>query len=267
MIDRVRFVLILQLCLMGALLAVAADLHEHSTIEMVRGVNRWGYRGEVAKQRAFDERRILLLGGTRAFEADALVLDTVVARVRYMVRQWVTLDRGPVTGINIADVDLPRGGYERRLAHFSYLQPDVICVIPDLGAIGHAPKHAGLVERLTGYAFALRPLEVADRWLGSIAGSAIEDDDIGSVSKAVQAAVALAPTVVAIPEPENDDEVRQRDTLRTALQSVTGGPHPLRLIQLVNGPNQVVAGVSEPAAVVQIEPVVSELLLQVRPLS
>ena len=49
------------------LLTTALDLYAHNRVEMLDGVNRWGYRGAVARHREPQEVRIVFVGGSRAF--------------------------------------------------------------------------------------------------------------------------------------------------------------------------------------------------------
>ena len=70
-------------------------------------MNRWGYRGEVAKRRVQGETRIMMIGGSRAFEPGVPVSQTNTERIRSRVQDWVTHERGRVTAINLALVGLP----------------------------------------------------------------------------------------------------------------------------------------------------------------
>ena len=114
------------------LLTIAFDQYVHAQVQMADGLNRWGYRGAVAKRRVYDETRIMMIGGSRAFEPGVTVEQTALARIRFRVQEWVTHDRGPVTAINLGLVDLPRGAYPSRTRAVRDLEPDVICVYAEL---------------------------------------------------------------------------------------------------------------------------------------
>lgn len=259
MMRKTLIILAVQFVMLAALLTLALDSFEHAQTETTLGVNRWGYRGAVAKQRAYDETRIMVVGGTSAFEPQRVLLDTVTARLRYMVQQWVTLDRGPVTGVNIAALRLPRGAYAERLRRFSYLRPDAICVVVDLAPAGEAPVD-GLLARTTGYVPALRPVTAIDQWLGSVTGRAATANDAAeSIGEVVSTASALAPTVVAIPQPSSEDERVTRDVVRRTLRVYAGNAR-VKIVELIDGPEVVVRGVPQPAAAAQIEPALSALL-------
>lgn len=252
--------LLAEAIILAALLTVALDQYVHAQGEMSTGLNTWGYRGAIARERAYDETRLMMIGGTRAFQPGVPVLDTASARVRYMVEQWVTFDHGPVTAINLGLPGVPRGSYADRLDAFRGLAPDLICIYPDLSpAAQSAPR--GLVTKLTGYSPALTLFSAVDRSLGRIAGAEQPvSDDIGAVASAVETALSIAPgVVVAIPEPATSAEMRERDTLVAAL-SRFASDRRVTIVPLKDGPPVRVADVLQPADVVQIEPAVSAML-------
>jgi hypothetical protein len=249
-------VFVAQAIAMVALLTLALDQYVHAQTETIDGLNRWGYRGAVARQRAYDERRIVMIGGTRAFEPGVPVKDTTIARVRYMVEQWVTFDRGPVRAVNLGLVDLPRSEYAARLQHFRYLMPDVICVYPDLVPVS-APPVPGFAMRAAGYVPALWPLTAIDRQLGSWLGSdPIDSDEPAAIADSVSLARSIAPTVVAVPEPHSPQEARQEAALLAALSPFAGDP-AVSVVRLKDGPPALVTGISQAAIAIQIEAAVS----------
>lgn len=257
---RLSIALGVEAVLLAALLTVALDQYVHAESQMIDGLNSWGYRGAVAKQRAYDETRIVMAGGTLAFDPGRPVAATTLAKVRFMVEQWVTFDRGPVTAINLGLEDLPRRAYSARLEQFRYLAPDVICLYVDLSAPESTLPPTGLLTRTTGYWLSLPPLSAIDRQLGQWAGSSPPlADDVAAVKDAVVVSLSLAPTVIAIPEPASADQARERDALVTALAPFAGDPR-VKILQLTNGPDAMHAGVVQPAIAVQIEAAVSTLL-------
>ena len=246
--------------LIAALLTLALDQYAHAQGEPLDGINSWGYRGAVAKQRAYDETRIMMAGGTRAFEPGLPVKDTTVAHVRFMVEQWVTFDRGPVTAINLGLVDLPRSGYADRLQQFRHLAPDVICLYVDLSKKGSVLPAQGLLTRTTGYVPSLPALSAVDRWLGGLfTATQPASDDVSAVKDAALAGVSMAPTVIAIPEPASADEMRERDAVLVALAPLASDTR-VKIVQLKDGPPAMIAGVMQPAIAVQIETAVSAFL-------
>ena len=254
-------VLTVEAIVLAVLLTAALDQYVHAQAASGDGLNAWGYRGAVAKARAYDETRLLMVGGTRAFEPGIAVLDTVSARVRFMVEQWVTFDRGPVTAINLALPGLPRGAYADRLAQFRAITPDVVCVFVDLAPATPPRSRRGLVTRLTGYHPALPQWSAIDRLLAVPLGDdANPGDDIGSVAEAISVGLSMSSgVVVAIPQPATASETSVRDALVAVLAPFVSHPR-VSVVQMADGPPAVAAGVLQPAAAIQIEPAISSLL-------
>lgn len=246
---RIATVLGLELAMLAAMLVVVLDQYAHTRVQVLGGVNSWGYRGPVAKQRVFDETRLVMVGGTQAFGFGVATRETTTSYLRYLVEAWVTFDRGPVTAFNIASLGLPRGAYAARLEHFRYLAPDLICVYVDLAPNPTAVLHARRsgVERLTGYVPALPVVlpEKGDR-MGGVTGSAARlagralafadtqlariapepppvSDEVTAAVDAVELAAGMAPsTVVVVPEPQSAAAADERDRLLAALNRFAG---------------------------------------------
>ena len=73
----IKIILAVQVVILSGLLLLAADLSAHKRVEMVGGVNIWGYRGAVVKRRVPGDVRVLFLGGTRAYGYGAAAHDTI----------------------------------------------------------------------------------------------------------------------------------------------------------------------------------------------
>jgi hypothetical protein len=259
--KRLLIALVAEAVLLAVLLTVALDQYAHAESEMVDGVNRWGYRGAVARQRTAAETRLVMAGGTGAFDPGRALKDTMSEQVRSITEQWVTHERGPVTAINLGVVDLPRGAYARRLEEFRELRPDVICLVVELSPAKMPSPEPGLLRRWTGYVPALTPLAAVDRQMARFAGSEpIASDDVRLVRDAVAVARSIAPTVVAIPEPLSEAEQRDREALLDALSQTANDPR-VKLIDLKDGPTIEHAGVVRSAIAVQIESATRSFLL------
>jgi hypothetical protein len=233
-----------------ALLTIAFDQYVHAQVQMDDGLNRWGYRGAVAKRRVYDETRLMMVGGSRAFEPGVPVEQTALARVRFRVQEWVTHDRGPVTAINLGLADLPRGGYAARLEQFRDLEPDVVCVYAEL-AQALAPLPPSLSMRLFRYAPAAGIITPLDRALGALFAPPALSDDVRDVANAVAVSLTMAPTVVIVPPTASDADSRAREALLASFDRFAGEKR-MKLIQLTGD-----AAVGD-----QIEPAVSEFLRQ-----
>ena len=157
MSKGIAVALVLQTIVLAALLTLALDIYAHKRVEQLGGVNIWGYRGPVVKQKQPNEIRIGVLGGSLAFGWGVPPGQTVDANVRQFVA--LAVDRPGrvntrVTTINLGAMGLPAAGYADRLARYPDFGLDVVCVYPDaIGAPPRAPlpaRDSGF-ETLTGY--------------------------------------------------------------------------------------------------------------------
>jgi hypothetical protein len=124
----------LQAALVAGIVLLALDMRSHKHVEMLGGVNVWGYRGPVMNQKRENEIRIAVVGGDLAFGWGVASAETLPMFVRRLVT--LQLDRSGlparfVTAVNIGAQGLPPGEYASWIEHFAYLRPDVICIIPD----------------------------------------------------------------------------------------------------------------------------------------
>lgn len=144
-----------QLIIFAVLATVAADLVAHKRVELLGGVNIWGYRGPVAHQRQPNELRLVFVGGTRAFGWGEPASGTTVAAVRFELSR--VLDRPnrplqPIVAINLGQLGASPQSYVSTLNHFAYLKPDYIAIFDDLGDSGpNRPFDASGIFALTGY--------------------------------------------------------------------------------------------------------------------
>ncbi len=149
-------------------LTVALDLREHGRVAALGGVNEWGYRGPVARQRGHNEIRVVVVGGTRAF-GWGLTASALAGEIRRVV--MLTTDRPgaelrPVVVINLGRLGALPESYPATITHYSYLRPDYVCLYDDLGVPGGVPTSGtdgtSAVFQLTGYAPAL-PLVMREK--------------------------------------------------------------------------------------------------------
>ena len=113
---------------------LALDVKAHSRVERLGGVNMWGYRGPVMRRKEAREIRIATAGGDLAFGRGVAAGETLVSNVRQLVALAIDL-RGcqlrPITAVRLGAIGLPPGQYAGWIQRFAYLQPDVICIVPD----------------------------------------------------------------------------------------------------------------------------------------
>jgi hypothetical protein len=139
---------------MAATLTLALDMYAHKRVEALGGVNFWGYRGPVAPQRQPNEIRVALVGGTRAFgwgqSGTALVGE--IRRLILLTTDQRGGELRPVVTINLGRLAALPESYPATIEHYSYLQPDYICLYDDLGVRGARSNEAdSAVFALTGY--------------------------------------------------------------------------------------------------------------------
>jgi hypothetical protein len=114
----------------------------------VGGVNVWGYRGPVAKQRLPDEYRILLVGGTRAYGYGA----TADGTIAYALGWWLTGDaRRQVNVINAAAMGATAADFAAIVSRYRALAPDLVCIYDDLGLASTHRRESRIARLTDGY--------------------------------------------------------------------------------------------------------------------
>src|SRR5262245_227609 len=113
---------------------VGLDLMAHRRTEQLGGVNVWGYRGAVMREKQAGEIRIAVAGGDLAFGWGVAAGETLSAHIRQLValetdRPGQTLR--PVTAVTLGAIGLDTGEYGDWLQRFAGLAPDIICLVVD----------------------------------------------------------------------------------------------------------------------------------------
>ena len=143
-----KAILGVQAAILGALLVLAADLYAHKRVELVGGVNIWGYRGAVARQRVAGETRILFLGGTRAYGYGTTADGTIAAALEWNL---TTHTQKKVTVINAARLGATAADYPAMVERFAFVQPDIIVLYDDLGYARTRPRLSRITSTARGY--------------------------------------------------------------------------------------------------------------------
>jgi hypothetical protein len=174
MSKRIAAALAIEVAVLGVLLGVAVDLYAHKRVELLGGVNIWGYRGPVMRQRAPGEIRIAIVGGDLAFGWGVAAGETLAPNVRRLVA--LETDRPgrplrPVVAVNLGAMGLPPRQYAAWIERFAYLQPDVICLVLDPRR--HVPRSRTVPDRqsvaFTAFGYApILPLVLEEK--GTITG-------------------------------------------------------------------------------------------------
>lgn len=144
----IKIILAAEGVILSGLLLLAADLYAHKRVEMVGGVNIWGYRGAVVKRRVPGDRRVLFVGGTRAYGYGAAADDTIAHAL-----EWETIvqTRRPTTVINAARIGATASDYAGMVTRHAYLDPDVVVLYDDLGYAATRPHESRLARTFGGY--------------------------------------------------------------------------------------------------------------------
>jgi len=158
----IRLGMIASLLVLTAALLVALDIAVHRRLEAKSGVNIWGYRGHVLKQKGLNEIRIVMVGGSRLFDREwegsiALYLQDYLNNER-LQRDAHYVARGAMTVVNLGG---PYDGvptFRQTLEDYEYLRYDVVCLY--IGREDPAPtpsarkvgwRRQSAVFRATGY--------------------------------------------------------------------------------------------------------------------
>lgn len=276
----IRIVLAGQAVVLCVLALLAADLYAHKRVEMVGGVNVWGYRGTVAKQRTAGDHRLLFVGGTRAYGYGATADGTAAHAL-----EWdLTADlRRPVTVINAAVMGATASDFAAMVSRRLNLDPDTVCVYDDLGYATTRPRDSRLARAANGYTPVL-PLVLEEKGMawrfgsveGGYAGAApagslfrraagaslqrlgstlrtIESPPVSattpgyasSMLAAVDAALARAARVLVVVDPAHDQ--RTRGNLAALEEAIRArGDSRITLLPLsgVGGPDTLLDGYS-----------------------
>lgn len=168
--KTVAAALSIEILVIAALLTVALDMFAHKRVEQLGGVNIWGYRGPVLRQKQTNEIRIAVAGGDLAFGWGVAPPETLATYVRRLVALDVDKPGRPiviVTAVNLGALGLSASEYARWIEHFGYLRPDVLCVVPDpshhvVADSAFLPDRRSLAFAAFGYAPIL-PLVVREK--------------------------------------------------------------------------------------------------------
>ena len=122
-------ILVVELLALASLLTLALDVRAHARVEQLGGVNVWGYRGPVMRTKRADEVRIAVVGGSLAFGWGVAASETVAPTIRQLLALVLDVRGGPsitVTAVNLGAMGAPWSEYRSQIAHFAYLQPDIL---------------------------------------------------------------------------------------------------------------------------------------------
>lgn len=258
--------LVVQAAIVAVLLTVVADQVAHTHVETLGGVNIWGYRGPVLHQKKANEIRIAVVGGDLSFGWGVAASEALAPAVRQLAA--TALDRPGTAPVRYTSVTLGARGlapdeYAGWLEHYVYLQPDVICVVPD--PVGHVPAAGSFVPDRRSLAFTrfgyspILPLVLnekaaagtspvrrmlggsldrVDGWLGTgtrpVAAVAFDSAYLDALQDTVRAALRTASGVVVVLAPHDQDGL-DRARVKQLLAAADGGRR-VRVVDLADDP-------------------------------
>ena len=263
----IKIVLAAQAVILGLLLLLAADLYAHKRVEMVGGVNIWGYRGAVVKRRAPGEARVLLLGGTRAWGYGAAANDTIAHALGW---ELTVQTQRKTTVIDAARIGATAPDYAASVTRHAALDADVVVLYDDLGFAATTPRLSKIAATFGGYEPVLPivmeekglflqqrdsavwrliggALELSGRRLGeldSLKTPAPQGDYASHMIAAADRALPFAIVLIVVDAPVTDVQERNLQALR---ERVAGRADPrLKLRQLteVADPSELLDGYS-----------------------
>ena len=145
-----------------ALLLLALDVSVHRSVESAAGVNIWGYRGPVAKQKRRGEVRVAILDGRQIFgrrvEGSIPGLLELYLNIPWMQQNLDYTATGLFTVVNLASPYDGVSSFRGTLADYQSLKYDVVCLYvghddpaPTEQAAAWGWRRQSIVFRATGY--------------------------------------------------------------------------------------------------------------------
>ena len=227
--TRVKVAGIASFLALALALLVAADIFVHRRQESGAGVNIWGYRGPVVRQKAREEIRITVLGGSTAFGRELtgsmaayLQDDLNNERLRGDASFHST---APIAVVNLASPYDRVAAFEGTLDDYAWLHDDVVCLYighddpaPSVEATRSGWRRQSAIFRSFGYLPALTPLV----WPLSAARVDVRERDDGylaALDRAIAHALAGGRRLIVATHPFiTPDEGRRQDLVAARLR-------------------------------------------------
>jgi hypothetical protein len=235
----IRLAAALSFIALGVALLMVVDVAMHRRVEEQSGLNIWGYRGVVAKQKAPNEIRVVVLGGSTVFGhawagSIPLFLQDYLNNAR--LRQGAGYNAaGPITVVNLATPYDRPPSFLQTLRDYDYLRYDAVCLyvghddpLPR-GATVSGWRRQSLVFRVSGY---LPILPSLVPWKDSLEASAGDGTggDSGMIEAAIDAVIddllARGKKVMVATHPFIAGEESRRQDAMAAHLTARFGPHP-----------------------------------------
>lgn len=201
----------------------AADIFVHRRGELGAGVNIWGYRGPVVRQKAPDEIRVVVLGGSTAFGRE------LTGSMPSYLQDYLNNARlrgdasfqsaSPITVVNLGTPYDHIGAFEETLRDYAWLGDDVVCLY--IGHDDEAPSpeaaRAGWRRQSTIFrAFGYLPM-LPSLFASRPAVAAVPDNDdeyLAALDRSIAYAFANRRRVIVVTHPfMTPEENRRQDVV------------------------------------------------------
>jgi hypothetical protein len=267
----IRIILAVQAVILSMLVLLAADLYAHKRVEMVGGVNIWGYRGAVVKRRVPGDARVVLLGGTRAYGYGAGADDTIAHALEW---ELTVQTQRRTTVIDAARMGATASDYAAMVDRHANLEPDVVVLYDDLGYAATRPRVSKVAARFNGYEPIL-PLVLEEKgivlqqrdsrawqWIGGAlqlvglglnhlesAEAPLNQGSYGSLlMAAAERALPHAIVLIVVDPPDTDIQQQHLSELRDLLAARADPRLKIRQLTEIAGPEDLLDGYSYGAA-------------------
>ena len=244
-----KTILATQAIILAMLLVVAADLYAHKRVEHVGGANIWGYRGATARARVPGDKRVLWVGGTRAFGYGVDAEGTISHALEWNLTGWT---RKPVTVINAAAIGATAGDYDAIISEQLVVHPDVVVLYDDLGLAASRRRVSRFAHWFSGYTPAL-PLVLQEKGiplgrtlldLESPQTAPSEGAYAALMLQAVTRARAAGAVLIAVDEPVNDSTQANLAALKSGVAALNDPDVRLLVVPRIAEPDLLLDGYS-----------------------
>jgi hypothetical protein len=142
----------------AAIGVLLVDMAMHRAAAERDGLNRWGYRGSIARARRPGEQRMVFVGGSAAFGLGTPLDETIPKYLERNLQQKFRMGYRavPVTVVNLAAVPDDAASFRRTLNDYRYIDYDIVCFYDGYNSLGSTFDEEGwrrqsATYRHTGY--------------------------------------------------------------------------------------------------------------------
>jgi len=207
----------------------AADIFMHRRGEYGAQVNIWGYRGPVVRQKAPDEIRIVVLGGSTAFGRE--VTGSVPSWLQdYLNNVRLRGDasyqsKGAITVINLGTPYDHVAAFERTIDDYAWLHDDVVCLYighndpaPSAEAASEGWRRQSAVFRAFRY-MPILPSLLMPRLQPVVAVRESDADYLSALDRTIEHAFATGRRVIVATHPFiTEEDGRRQDIVAARLR-------------------------------------------------